>query len=428
MVNVAVVGCTHGELDAVYAKVDQLNEEASASPSERIKLIICCGDFECLRNANDLKCKASPPKYRHMNAFHQYYRGEKHASVLTVFIGGNHEASNYLQELHYGGWVAPNIFYLGAAGVINVAGLRIAGVSGIYHAKHYHKGHFEKAPYSKKTIDSVFCVREFEIFQLSHLVRSEPTAHSRTEESSSDKSYPCLDAFLSHDWPTHIENHGDIAALLKERPGFKRSIATNRFGNPGSERLLHTLQPAMWLAGHMHVRFEATVQHAASGSEGSIGNAAGQEHATHFLGLSKCFPGEACLEVVDLAAQETRSDGRRCEDDDRIRVMMDVEWLAILRATHHLASRSRGDVPLPSAKLAIAMEVEWVEKRLDEVYNSQTLLGKVKGEWITDFVVTAPPLGEESATTPDFDLGNPQTDSLLAFLELPHVITRPYKQ
>lgn len=33
--------------------------------------------------------------------------------MLTVFIGGNHEASNHLQELPYGGWVAPNIYYLG---------------------------------------------------------------------------------------------------------------------------------------------------------------------------------------------------------------------------------------------------------------------------------------------------------------------------
>ena len=43
----------------------------------------------------------------------RYYSGEKTAPVLTVFIGGNHEASNYLQELPYGGWVAPKIYYLG---------------------------------------------------------------------------------------------------------------------------------------------------------------------------------------------------------------------------------------------------------------------------------------------------------------------------
>lgn len=45
----------------------------------------------------------------------RYYSGEKNAPVLTVFIGGNHEASNHLQELPYGGWVAPNIYYLGRA-------------------------------------------------------------------------------------------------------------------------------------------------------------------------------------------------------------------------------------------------------------------------------------------------------------------------
>ena len=43
----------------------------------------------------------------------RYYSGEKKAPILTIFIGGNHEASNYLQELPYGGWVAKNIYYMG---------------------------------------------------------------------------------------------------------------------------------------------------------------------------------------------------------------------------------------------------------------------------------------------------------------------------
>lgn len=57
------------------------------------------------------------------SVYYRYYNGEKVAPILTIFIGGNHEASNYLQELPYGGWVAPNIYYLGYAGIINVAGL-----------------------------------------------------------------------------------------------------------------------------------------------------------------------------------------------------------------------------------------------------------------------------------------------------------------
>lgn len=58
------------------------------------------------------------------------------APVLTIFVGGNHEASNYLQELPYGGWVAPNIYYLGYSGVVNIAGIRIAGISGMWFEFH----------------------------------------------------------------------------------------------------------------------------------------------------------------------------------------------------------------------------------------------------------------------------------------------------
>ena len=35
----------------------------------------------------------------HEQTFYKYYSGEKTAPVLTIFIGGNHEASNYLWEL-----------------------------------------------------------------------------------------------------------------------------------------------------------------------------------------------------------------------------------------------------------------------------------------------------------------------------------------
>uniref|UniRef100_K3W792 Lariat debranching enzyme C-terminal domain-containing protein n=1 Tax=Globisporangium ultimum (strain ATCC 200006 / CBS 805.95 / DAOM BR144) TaxID=431595 RepID=K3W792_GLOUD len=414
MVKVAVVGCTHGELDALYARIDDFNASKQL-PDDRIRLLLCCGDFESLRNAIDLACKACPPKYRHMNSFHAYYHGAKRASVLTIFIGGNHEASNYLQELRYGGWVAPNIFYLGASGVVHVAGLRIAGISGIYHAKHYRSGQYETAPYTKKTIDSVYCVREYQVHQLSHLT---PSVLAREK--------PSLDVFLSHDWPTHIENHGDIDALLRERPDFQKSIGDNRFGNPGSEYLLHALQPTRWLAGHMHIRFEATVPHPSLTL-----NAADQDspHATtHFLALSKCKPNEACMEVLDLVPGSQTT-----TNDELLRVMMDVEWLAILRATHHLASHSRQPVDLPEEKMGItADDIAWVEKRLDEVHTASSVDNdKVRGEWPTEFVMMAPPWdGASDETMPKTSresvLGNPQTDSFLIFLELPHVVTTPY--
>lgn len=62
--------------------------------------------------------------------------------MLTLFIGGNHEASGFLQELPYGGWVAPNIYYMGHASVVQYAGLRIGGLSGIYKYNDFNFGSF----------------------------------------------------------------------------------------------------------------------------------------------------------------------------------------------------------------------------------------------------------------------------------------------
>ena len=88
----------------------------------------------------DLKCLACPPKYRAMQQFWKYYKGQKRAPLLTIVIGGNHEASNHMQELPYGGWLAENIYYLGYGGIVEFGGVRIGGVSGIFKGHDYNKG------------------------------------------------------------------------------------------------------------------------------------------------------------------------------------------------------------------------------------------------------------------------------------------------
>lgn len=88
------------------------------------------------------------------------------APILTIFIGGNHEASNHLQELSYGGWAAPNIYYMGLANVINVGGIRIGGLSGIYKYNDYARGRHERPPYTDQTIRSIYHVRQLEVFRL----------------------------------------------------------------------------------------------------------------------------------------------------------------------------------------------------------------------------------------------------------------------
>lgn len=102
-----------------------------------------------------------------MGSFHEYYNNpDKKAPYLTIFVGGNHEASNVLDANYYGGWITENVFYIGRAGVINHRGLRIGGVSGIFNETVYYKGHFEN---NLKSSKSIYQVREFEIAKLSNV-------------------------------------------------------------------------------------------------------------------------------------------------------------------------------------------------------------------------------------------------------------------
>jgi lariat debranching enzyme len=83
-----------------------------------VDFIICSGDFQSLRVKEDLDALECPPKYKEMGQFEKYFNRELIAPILTIFVGGNHEASNLLRDIYYGGWVAENIYYLGSSGVV----------------------------------------------------------------------------------------------------------------------------------------------------------------------------------------------------------------------------------------------------------------------------------------------------------------------
>lgn len=123
-------GCCHGELDKIYESLAFLEQKEGV----KVDLLVCCGDFQArpprattalrrsaaqaVRNEDDLACMSVPDKYKSMGTFYkargrgastlsaalsahacaQYYTGEAVAPYPTLFVGGNHEASNHLWE------------------------------------------------------------------------------------------------------------------------------------------------------------------------------------------------------------------------------------------------------------------------------------------------------------------------------------------
>ena len=155
MVRLAVWGCGHGTLARAYeavaaleARDDEAADEAAAAGGggrrrrrrRRVDALLCCGDFQAVRSEADMESMACPQRFRAMQDFAAYYAGRKRAPLLTLFVGGNHESGVHLAELPLGGWVAPNIYYLGSAGAVRLRGLRIAGLSGIFKRYDYRRG------------------------------------------------------------------------------------------------------------------------------------------------------------------------------------------------------------------------------------------------------------------------------------------------
>ncbi|KAI6649743.1 Lariat debranching enzyme [Oopsacas minuta] len=308
---IAIEGCCHGELDNIYSTIDYIQKENNIE----IDLLLCCGDFEAVRCPADLDSMSVPLKYRNMGTFYKYYTGEKVAPVLTIFIGGNHEAANYLWELGHGGWAAPNIYYLGFAGVVNFGGIRIGGLSGIYGYHDFYKGHFEAPPFNESTKRSFYHTRNFEIFQLKQVRRP-------------------IEVFMTHDWPNHITDFGDRNKLVRFKPYLHSDIEKGELGNPHSEQLIYSLKPDYWFAAHLHCKFAALVPHEQPVSSKECDNLSDAKRQkvettdkpqkfTKFLALSKCLPGKHFLQVLTLPSSE----------GDKI-LTYDAEWLSILKSTH----------------------------------------------------------------------------------------------
>ncbi|KAF8598289.1 DBR1-domain-containing protein, partial [Ceratobasidium sp. AG-I] len=433
---VAVAGCCHGALDATYKQVQELETQNNY----KIDLVLINGDFQALRNHQDLECMASPYRHKKLGNFYKYYTGEVTAPVLTIVVGGNHEASNYMWELYHGGWLAPNIYYLGGSGCVGFGGLRIAGVSGIYKSYDYRLGYHEHLPYSQSDVRSAYHTRLYDVVKLQQL--SPP------------------DVFMSHDWPVEITKYGDLASLLKEKPNFRASVEKGELGSPPMMDLLWSLRPAYWFSAHMHCKFEAIVHHD-PGSEidlaaiqnpdtvpignmvndstgarpsfltsiplqGNVASGAAKKGSgdqsqsgtsTYFLALDRCVPGVPYMHVLDITPSSA------VPSTSSLELTYDREWLAISRALHPFLSTTRKQKPLPSPRdmaTLISESQHWVDKhvRVRDIARVQQFVATAPGPINTD---QRPP--QNLQQPPQYQ--NPQTEAFCKMLELENKVNPP---
>lgn len=311
-------------LDEMFKEVYEHEQQRS----EIIDFILVCGDCQTIRHADDLQCLSVPVKYRKIGDFPDYYSGKKTVPKLTIFVGGNHECSNYLMTLPYGGWVCDNMYYMGYSGVIRYRGLRIAGISGIFNQPDCNRGRFERMPLNQSTIRSIYHTRKLDVYRLQLL----------QERISSNP----IDVMLSHDWPVKVYDYGNKQQLLRFKPGFKQDMESKQgLGNPLTRPLIFQLKPRRWFAAHLHCRFSARIIH----GEPDDNN---EDNKTEFLSLDKIENKyknnrrNYFMEILDIEPMD-----KNAKDDDRDNIYHDPEWLTILRKTAHLERYTYGDMFCP---------------------------------------------------------------------------------
>ncbi|MFJ5228258.1 metallophosphoesterase [Kitasatospora sp. NPDC088391] len=219
MSRVLVVGDVHGEFLLLAERVAAVR--AAYGP---LDAVLAVGDVEANRDEVDAAGVHGPAKYRRLGDFPFVATGELALGAPLFFIGGNHEPWPALDAAGPGEW-APGVRFLGRAGVTEVAGLRVAFLSGIHSAR---------------VTDAARPVRT------SVRDRTYYTAAEVARLSAEGRRVPGgVDVLLTHDWP---------AGLLPAGAPGERPV-----GRPELRSLVERLRPRHHFCGHMHRPLDARI-------------------------------------------------------------------------------------------------------------------------------------------------------------------------
>ena len=192
--------------------------------------VLAVGDVEAFLQGNDHRRKAAK---RGMPAeFAQYAGGQRKMKRPLYFIGGNNEDFEALHDSPEGFELAPNVHYLGRAGLQQLGGLRVAYLSGI------HAPRFYAQPLKRPT----------------SLDTAKQAGYFRTPEVERVMALRDVDLLLVHEWPRGIVQRARDEGLSTTRP-----LPSYWLGNPITRRLVDTVRPRWMLCGHSHKGFAVSL-------------------------------------------------------------------------------------------------------------------------------------------------------------------------
>ncbi len=190
-------------------------------------LVLAVGDVEAFLTPDDHRRKSTK---RSMPAeFADYASGVRSMRRPFVFVGGNNEDFEDLETIPDGGVLAPNVEYLGRAGMKVLAGIRVAYLSGIYAPTRYDR--------PRLPVDRPETVKQAGYF--------------RAPEVAAVRAVSGADLLVLHEWPRGIAGKESAVAQVGAR-GI-RPAHWSMVGNPYAAAVVTALRPPWVLCGHLHV-------------------------------------------------------------------------------------------------------------------------------------------------------------------------------
>ncbi|MEM7590543.1 MAG: metallophosphoesterase [Cyanobacteria bacterium P01_A01_bin.83] len=228
----AAVGDVHGHIYTMLGLLQSWEKRHGLS----LSFVLQVGDFEAHRSSEDLLTMDAPTKYKKLGDFSDFYTGKAKFPYPIWFIGGNHESYGFLDRFPQGQEIAPNFNYIGRVNLLELAGLRIVGVSGIYKQQLFQLSERPSASEIKYRSN-----KEYISFLESEIERA--------------IDYRNADILLLHDWASGIISPEDLAM-------FQSRYSNARYesiGNEYARLLVEALCPKLVLCGHMHLKYRSTL-------------------------------------------------------------------------------------------------------------------------------------------------------------------------